>query len=268
MGPSTQTMHMLTKPQAFYDKNHKTALGYKNSLYLTQALRKQPALYCGQTIVKKHDPLFVIDTEETLDLSEATRLKMNKKQNDPIVKEKRVNIKPIDYGSLNKLKDREAHVDYLKQTKEHADTLLEIVEQARALKLLDNASDYASLYKLSKIYSIGIHKWYQSLQEALNKKKLYYTQDLLFQEAMDYQSTQTIKLPILKPENGNAPIVIKIVDVKEIVIPPTSVEEKAQRRAELKARGTLLMALPNEHQLKFNSYKDAKTLMQAIKNRF
>nr|GEW49671.1 hypothetical protein [Tanacetum cinerariifolium] len=34
------------------------------------------------------------------------------------------------------------------------------------------------------------------------------------------------------------------------------------------ARSTLLMALPNEHQLKFNSYKDAKTLMQAIKNKF
>ncbi|GJV73469.1 hypothetical protein Tco_1493464 [Tanacetum coccineum] len=28
------------------------------------------------------------------------------------------------------------------------------------------------------------------------------------------------------------------------------------------------MDLPNEHQLKFNSYKDAKTLMQAIENRF
>ncbi|GJR26887.1 ribonuclease H-like domain-containing protein [Tanacetum coccineum] len=28
------------------------------------------------------------------------------------------------------------------------------------------------------------------------------------------------------------------------------------------------MALPNEHQLKFNTYKDAKTLMQATKNRF
>ncbi|GKA65185.1 putative ribonuclease H-like domain-containing protein, partial [Tanacetum coccineum] len=52
------------------------------------------------------------------------------------------------------------------------------------------------------------------------------------------------------------------------VIPPTSVEEKAQRRAKLKARSTLLMALPNDHQLKFNSYKNAKTLMQAIKNRF
>ncbi|GJT46952.1 hypothetical protein Tco_0955667 [Tanacetum coccineum] len=69
-------------------------------------------------------------------------------------------------------------------------------------------------------------------------------------------------------ENGNAPIVTKTVDGKETVIPPTSVEEKAQRKAELKARSTLLMALPNEHQLKFNSYKDAKTLMQAIKNKF
>ncbi|GJS13532.1 hypothetical protein Tco_0408004 [Tanacetum coccineum] len=85
---------------------------------------------------------------------------------------------------------------------------------------------------------------------------------------MDSQSTQTIKLPILQAENGNAPIVTKTVDGKETVIPPTSVEEKAQRRAELKARSTLLMALPNEHQLKFNSYKDAKTLMQAIENRF
>ncbi|GKA07810.1 hypothetical protein Tco_0687034, partial [Tanacetum coccineum] len=69
-------------------------------------------------------------------------------------------------------------------------------------------------------------------------------------------------------ENGNAPIVTKLVDGKKTAIPPTSVEEKAQRRAKLKARSTLLMALPNERQLKFNSYKDAKTLMQAIESRF
>ncbi|GJT07467.1 putative ribonuclease H-like domain-containing protein [Tanacetum coccineum] len=56
--------------------------------------------------------------------------------------------------------------------------------------------------------------------------------------------------------------------IRRLLSPPTSVEEKAQRRADLKARSTLLMALPNEHQLKFNSYKDAKTPMQAIKNRF
>ncbi|GJW85069.1 hypothetical protein Tco_0158214, partial [Tanacetum coccineum] len=69
-------------------------------------------------------------------------------------------------------------------------------------------------------------------------------------------------------ENGNAPIVTKTVNGKETVIPPTSVEEKVQRRTELKARSTLLMALPNEHQLNFNSYKDAKTLMEAIENKF
>nr|GEY24025.1 copia protein [Tanacetum cinerariifolium] len=69
-------------------------------------------------------------------------------------------------------------------------------------------------------------------------------------------------------ENGNAPLVTKIVNGKETVVPFISVEEKAQRRAELKVRSTFLMALPNEHQLNFNSYKDAKTLMHAIENRF
>nr|GEY84595.1 ribonuclease H-like domain-containing protein [Tanacetum cinerariifolium] len=36
----------------------------------------------------------------------------------------------------------------------------------------------------------------------------------------------------------------------------------------MKARGTLLMALPNKDQLKFHSYQDAKLLMEAIKKRY
>nr|GEV95905.1 hypothetical protein [Tanacetum cinerariifolium] len=40
------------------------------------------------------------------------------------------------------------------------------------------------------------------------------------------------------------------------------------KKNELKARGTLLMALPDKHQLKFNIHKDAKTLMEAIEKRF
>ncbi|GJX40451.1 hypothetical protein Tco_0255441 [Tanacetum coccineum] len=48
----------------------------------------------------------------------------------------------------------------------------------------------------------------------------------------------------------------------------TTAEEKLARENELKERGTLLMALPNEHQLKFNTYKCAKTLMEAIEKRF
>nr|GEU85394.1 ribonuclease H-like domain-containing protein [Tanacetum cinerariifolium] len=44
--------------------------------------------------------------------------------------------------------------------------------------------------------------------------------------------------------------------------------QKLARKNELKARGTLLMALPDKHQLKFNSHKDAKTLIEAIEKRF
>nr|GFA54324.1 hypothetical protein [Tanacetum cinerariifolium] len=40
------------------------------------------------------------------------------------------------------------------------------------------------------------------------------------------------------------------------------------RKNELKAHGTLLMALPDKHQLKFNTHKDAKTLKEAIDKRF
>nr|GEZ90435.1 ribonuclease H-like domain-containing protein [Tanacetum cinerariifolium] len=58
------------------------------------------------------------------------------------------------------------------------------------------------------------------------------------------------------------------VDGIETPYPPTTVEEKFARKNELKARGTLLIALPNEHQLKFKSYKTAKSLMEAIAKRF
>nr|GFA24712.1 hypothetical protein [Tanacetum cinerariifolium] len=52
------------------------------------------------------------------------------------------------------------------------------------------------------------------------------------------------------------------------LVAPTTIEQKLARKNELKARGTLLMALPDKHQLKFNSHKDAKTLMEAIEKRF
>ncbi|GJU22825.1 hypothetical protein Tco_1156167 [Tanacetum coccineum] len=45
-------------------------------------------------------------------------------------------------------------------------------------------------------------------------------------------------------------------------------EEKKDRRNEMKARGTLLMALPNKDQLKFHSYKDAKLPIEAIEKRY
>ncbi|GJU29204.1 ribonuclease H-like domain-containing protein [Tanacetum coccineum] len=51
-------------------------------------------------------------------------------------------------------------------------------------------------------------------------------------------------------------------------MPITTAKEKAQRRLEVKARSTLVMGLPNEHHLKFNSIKDAKKLLEAVEKRF
>ncbi|GKA82595.1 hypothetical protein Tco_0789343 [Tanacetum coccineum] len=65
-------------------------------------------------------------------------------------------------------------------------------------------------------------------------------------------------------ENGNAPRITKVIEGVETTIAPTTAEEKAQRRLELKARSTLLMGIPNEHQLKFNSIKDAKSLLSEM----
>ncbi|GJV20623.1 ribonuclease H-like domain-containing protein [Tanacetum coccineum] len=68
--------------------------------------------------------------------------------------------------------------------------------------------------------------------------------------------------------NGDSPLPTRTVDGVETSVPHTTAEQKLARKNELKARGTLLIALPNEHQLKFNTYKSAKTLMEAIKKRF
>nr|GEY92190.1 hypothetical protein [Tanacetum cinerariifolium] len=62
-------------------------------------------------------------------------------------------------------------------------------------------------------------------------------------------------------ENGNTPPITQVVEGVETIIAPNTAEENTQRRLELKARSTLLMGIPNEHQLKFNSIKDAKSLL-------
>ncbi|GKA24460.1 hypothetical protein Tco_0710493 [Tanacetum coccineum] len=64
VGQSAQTVHMLTKPQVFYDDTHKQALGYQNPFYLKKAQRIKPTLYDGIVISKKHDVIFVVDEEE------------------------------------------------------------------------------------------------------------------------------------------------------------------------------------------------------------
>ncbi|GKE44146.1 hypothetical protein Tco_1471430, partial [Tanacetum coccineum] len=69
-------------------------------------------------------------------------------------------------------------------------------------------------------------------------------------------------------ENGPTLTKTVVVEGVEKVKPITSAKDKAQRRLEVKAGSTLMMGIPNEHQLKFNSVKDAKKLLEAVKKKF
>nr|GEU82485.1 hypothetical protein [Tanacetum cinerariifolium] len=68
--------------------------------------------------------------------------------------------------------------------------------------------------------------------------------------------------------NGDSPAPTRVVEGVIQLVALTTAEQRLARKNELKARGTLLMALPDKHQLKFNSHKDDKTLIEAINKRF
>ncbi|GJU79247.1 retrovirus-related pol polyprotein from transposon TNT 1-94 [Tanacetum coccineum] len=97
---SAQTVHMLTKPQFFYDHTTKQALGFQNPFYLKKAQQLEPKLYDGN-VIKNTSAIVIPDSEETLVLAEESRSKMLLKQQDPMMLEKKVNTTPVDYNSMN-----------------------------------------------------------------------------------------------------------------------------------------------------------------------
>ncbi|GJS02063.1 integrase, catalytic region, zinc finger, CCHC-type containing protein [Tanacetum coccineum] len=101
---SAQTVHMLTKPQFFYDNTTKQALGFQNPFYLQKAQQSKPKLYVGDIIVQTN-PIVIPNSKETLALAEESRSKMLLKHKDNMMleKEKQVDTTPIDYVALNQL---------------------------------------------------------------------------------------------------------------------------------------------------------------------
>ncbi|GKE26484.1 hypothetical protein Tco_1441868 [Tanacetum coccineum] len=105
MGQSVQIVHMLTKPKVFYDNNLKQALGFQNPFYLKKAQQIRLMLYDGNVIAKETNVISIADFEEILMLEEESRSKIFLKQSDPMVLEKKVNTKPINYAELNRLSE-------------------------------------------------------------------------------------------------------------------------------------------------------------------
>nr|GEW45755.1 putative reverse transcriptase, RNA-dependent DNA polymerase [Tanacetum cinerariifolium] len=67
--------------------------------------------------------------------------------------------------------------------------------------------------------------------------------------------------------NGDSPASTRVIDGVLQPVAPTTAEQRLVRKNKLKARGTLLMALLDKHQLKFNTHKDAKMLIKATEKR-
>ncbi|GJY20622.1 putative ribonuclease H-like domain-containing protein [Tanacetum coccineum] len=131
-----------------------------------------------------------------------------------------------------------------------ASLLVLLVQKLLLLVLKVNAAESAHMVAASKVPMLkpGEFKiWRMRIEQYI--------------QMIDYALWEVI-------ENGNfAPKTTVMEGVKK-VIHPTTIEEKAQKRLEVTARITLMMDIPNEHQLKFNSIKDTKSLLEAIEKRF
>ncbi|GKC12814.1 hypothetical protein Tco_1009596 [Tanacetum coccineum] len=89
-------------------------------------------------------------------------------------------------------------------------------------------------------------------------KQYFQVQDYALWEVIE-NGNSWVSVPQIAQENGTS--------VTKMSVPVTA-EEKTNKKNDVKARSLLLMALPNEHQLTFSQYTDAKTMFVAIKIQF
>ncbi|GJT63566.1 hypothetical protein Tco_1015046 [Tanacetum coccineum] len=89
-------------------------------------------------------------------------------------------------------------------------------------------------------------------------KQYFQIQDYALWEVIE-NGDSWVSVPHTSQENG--------ITVTKMSTPATA-EEKTNKKNDVKARGLLLMALPNEHQLTFSQYPDAKSMFAAIETRF
>nr|GEZ18313.1 hypothetical protein [Tanacetum cinerariifolium] len=88
------SQYVSESQQATVQNSNSLAQEYALILYL------EPKLYDGN-VIQKTNAIVIRDSKETLMLAEESRSKMHLKQKDPMMSEKKVNTKPVDYAARN-----------------------------------------------------------------------------------------------------------------------------------------------------------------------
>nr|GEX76823.1 integrase, catalytic region, zinc finger, CCHC-type, peptidase aspartic, catalytic [Tanacetum cinerariifolium] len=156
---STQTVHMLTKPQPCYNHSTKQALGFQNPFYLKKAQQLEPKLYDDPIpsnrpiIVEVPSKLPKVSMEQALVITtlkeELRNLKgeavVENAVTSPTITPKmyEIDVQPIASRLLH---NRMVHSEYLRSTEEKAATLREIVEHEKLQNPLNSSLDYACKY--------------------------------------------------------------------------------------------------------------------------
>ncbi|GKE32502.1 hypothetical protein Tco_1451824, partial [Tanacetum coccineum] len=89
-------------------------------------------------------------------------------------------------------------------------------------------------------------------------KQYFQVQDYSLWEVIE-NGNSWVSVPQTTQENGTSVTKMSV---------PIIAKEKTNKKNDVKARSLLLMALPNEHQLTFSQYTNAKIMFAAIETRF
>ncbi|GJT87955.1 hypothetical protein Tco_1069672 [Tanacetum coccineum] len=199
----------------------------------------------------------------------------------------KLEIEPISHRLKN---NKDAHEDYLKKTIENTDTICGLVERARKQNPRVNGSTGASESKptsntknnrISQSSSSNntnkVEDQSKSVKSKNKKNHVAKTKcnAYVMQSILNVNSKSDCAIFMIVTTAGYVSTTGEVqrkysnsllLLVEKIC--PVTTEEKVQKKNDVKARSMLLMALPNEHLMIFNQYKDAKTLFAAIQTRF
>nr|GEW08887.1 hypothetical protein [Tanacetum cinerariifolium] len=204
-----KTIHMLTKPNFFYDHTTKQALGFQNPFYLKKAQQLEPMLYDGD-VIKNTCAIVILDYEKTIMLAEENRSKMLLKQQDPMVLEKKLSAKQA-FWSHNSMNSSDPNPS-IRPTKVEVPKELPKVSKCLKLKTeLQNKKDFTKKDTYDKLFrsytSLEKHCISLEVDTQLNQEILQ--RDNSVSNQSDLSFDQYFKLNELKAQSQEKDVVIK-----------------------------------------------------------